>query len=218
MIVTFEGAPAVGKSTIASVLKDEHGCYVVPEVNKLFGKDNRESDLWYYQKQIERWHIASRSANDAMLSILDGDVFQPVWFGLTFPDEHWGCFDTIVSFYRKMLDGKRVSFPTKYVYFHVPEQVRANREFERSSLLGRSSAAIEKKISRFQHFSALQKDYFTGLKEEFPELVLFHESNEISRSIEQILSCDDSHQYKDSDIFDFMIERCRVNTRAKGNS
>ncbi|ESP91483.1 MULTISPECIES: hypothetical protein [Pseudoalteromonas] len=217
MIVTFEGAPAVGKSTIASALKDKHGCYVIPEVNKLFGKDNRESDLWYYQKQIERCHIASSSASDAMISILDGDVFQPVWFGITFPDENWGCFDTIVSFYRKMIDEKQVSFPNKYVYFHVPEALRANRERGRSSLLGRSSEEIEKKIMRFQRFSALHKDYFSDLKAEFPELVCFHESNDISRSIESVLSCVDTHQYKDSDIFDFMIERCRVRTRTIEN-
>lgn len=143
MVVTFEGAPAVGKSTVAGKLSDFHSCYTVPEVNKLFGKEDRISDLWYYQKQVERWNLANENQDYSVLSILDGDVFQPIWFGALFPNENWGNFKQKVNFYSEMLDKKNIDFPNIYVYFHLEEGVRAEREIERSVLLGRSQEVIE---------------------------------------------------------------------------
>jgi deoxyadenosine/deoxycytidine kinase len=125
MIITFEGGPASGKSTVASELENSYGCCTVPEVNKLFGKESRSSDLWYYQKQAERWQLALQNQESKRLSILDGDLFQPIWFSSLFPDENWGDFDAKVNFYSEMLQQGKVGFPNVYVYFHIEEHVRA---------------------------------------------------------------------------------------------
>lgn len=206
MVITFEGAPAVGKSTIAGKLSDLHGCYTVPEVNKLFGKENRISDLWYYQKQVERWNLAINNQVNSVFSILDGDIFQPIWFSVLFPNENWGSFKQKVDFYSEMLDRKNIDFPNKYVYFHIAEGVRAEREIERSLLLGRSEEAIERKISRYSDFASLQGEYFADLQKEFPALVVFLELSNVDCSSRDILSFSESAQYPSKEIFQFMVD------------
>jgi deoxyadenosine/deoxycytidine kinase len=209
MIITFEGAPAVGKTTISEELMVTHDCYIVPEVNKLFGKDKRESDLWYYQKQIQRWHLSTQSHHSKTLSLLDGDVFQPVWFSALFPDEDWGSFEKMVKFYSDMLDKNLVGFPHKYLFFHTEERVRAQRETSRSKRQGRSPQATLKKINRYRDFAISQYTYFSDLKQRFPELVVFLEATDKAESIKTILNCSMAHPYQDREIFKFIIDWCR---------
>lgn len=158
MILTFEGGPATGKSTVADKLASTHACYTVPEVNKLFCKENRISDICYYQKQCERWALSLQGQESAVLSILDGDVFQPIWFGLLFPSESWEDFGEMVNFYSDMLERNQIGFP--------------------------------------------------NIKQEFPGLVLFLESNNIKSSVETILSSTKELHYDDREIFTFIIDWC----------
>jgi len=209
MIFTFEGAPAVGKTTISEKLNSDHDCYVVPEVNKLFGKENRKSDLWYYQKQIERCQLSILNQSSPTLSILDGDVFQPIWFSSLFPDEDWGDFEKMVDFYRDMIEKTEISFPNKYIYFHTKERVRALRETGRSKLRGKNAEEIIEKIDRYRDFSISQREYFSALKDEFPKLVIFMESSDKKVSIQKILSYSTVHKYNDREIFEFIIEWCK---------
>jgi deoxyadenosine/deoxycytidine kinase len=209
MILTFEGAPAVGKSTVSANLHKLHGSYVVPEVNKLFGKENRESDLWYYQKQVERWKIATSNKKENKLVILDGDVFQPIWFNALFSEENWGNFDNIVEFYRPMVVTHKILFPSGYVYFHVGEELRSEREFERSTALGRSHESIVKKIVRYSKLATFQERYFSNLSNEFPGLVFFLESKDITISTQTINSYSKSHNYDGIDIFEHIVLWCR---------
>ena len=205
MKLVFEGAPAVGKSTVSKALKSHHNCYVVPEVNVLFGKENKESQLWYYQKQVERWNMALESGSES-IRVLDGDIFQPVWFNYLFPDEDWGCSEEMIEFYLAMLKTNQISFPDKYIFFHIDEKTRAVREMERSKKLGKSSEHINRKIKRYRKFSIQQYDYFFKLSEAFPDLVVFIESNDISESVDKVLSLSQPHNYKDSDIFQFILD------------
>ncbi|PAJ72468.1 hypothetical protein CJF42_20965 [Pseudoalteromonas sp. NBT06-2] len=209
MILTFEGGPAIGKSTIANKLENSHGCYTIPEVNKLFGKENRISDLWYYQKQAQRWELALHNQESTVLSILDGDIFQPIWFSSLFPGKNSESFDETVNFYSEMMLQDKVGFPNAYIYFHAEERVRAKRERERSVILGRSQKSIEQKISRYCDFTTLQKQYFSDLKKEFPDLVIFLESNEIESTIQSILSFSKRQQNDHWKIFNFIVEWCR---------
>lgn len=209
MIITFDGAPATGKSTVADMLANSHACYTVPEVNALFGKENRISDLWYYQKQSERWDLVVQSQESTILSILDGDIFQPIWFSSLFPDENWGDFDEIVHFYSEMLKQDKVGFPDMYVYFHTEEWIRADRERARSACFGRSLESIEQKIARYRDFSTLQKMYFSELKKEFPDLVVFLNSNDLDNSIKSILSASKKQPYDGREILNFIIDWCR---------
>lgn len=209
MIFTFEGAPASGKSTVSEALATAHGCYIVPEVNKLFGKENRTSDLWYYQKQALRWDLAKQNQNTTSLSILDGDVFQPLWFSSFYPDENWGHFDDIVKFYATILKHGSIGLPNMYVYFHTEERIRAEREKERSMCLGRSPETVMKKIVRHRDFAIIQKAYFSDLKAEFPDLVVFLESSNLANSMQSILSYTQKRQYKNTDIFNFIVDWCK---------
>jgi hypothetical protein len=213
VIVAFEGAPAIGKTTVSEELKTSCDCHVVPEVNTLFGKENRTSDLWYYTKQIERCRLSKQNQHSATLSILDGDVFQPIWFSALFPDENWGDFEQMVTYYRETLDQGLLSFPDKYVFFHAQEKTREQRETLRSERLGRSGDSILKKIRRYRGFAVSQRDYFSCLNEEFPDLVCFLESESKTKSARSILSCSTGHQYQDKELFDFVVTWCRKKRR-----
>ena len=212
MIVTLEGAPAVGKSTVAAHLQSAHGCYVVPEANKLFGKDNRETNLRYCQKQVERWRLAKQERSQNF-SILDGDIFQPIWFSALFADEDWGDFDQIVNFFNLALRDGSIEFPDLYIFFFVDENLRAQREFERSEALGRSYESAVKKIAKYRQFAGLQKEYFSDLRKKFPELVFFLESKDLFGSAERIVSCRKGHGYQGEDIRRFIVDWCREKKR-----
>ncbi len=216
MKLVFEGAPAVGKSTVSNVLKSNHNCQVIPEVNVLFGKECLDSHLCYYQKQVERWSLATSKPDLESISIFDGDIFQPVWFSYLFSDEDWGCFDEMNEFYLSMLQSKQISFPDKYVFFYIDENTRVVRETERSKLLGKNSEQINRKIQRYSNFSIQQYDFFYKLREYFPDLVVFIESNDISDSVDRVLSLSEPHSYKCLDIFQFILdwgkERCEQST------
>ena len=203
MKLVFEGAPAVGKSTVSKALKNHHHCQVVPEVNVLFGKE-MDTHLWYYEKQVERWNLATVGAEK--LSVLDGDIFQPVWFKTLFSDEDWGSYEEMIEFYLAMLKDKRISFPDKYVFFYIDEKTRAARERKRSEKRGKSADHIRQRIERYRKLAVQQYDYFLKLSDAFPDLVVFIESSDISTSVDNVLSLSLPHNYKDSDIFQFILD------------
>lgn len=207
MIITFEGAPAVGKSTVASHLESSYGCSAIPEVNKLFGKDNRDDDLWYFQKQVERWQLALQG--DHKLTILDGDIFQPIWFNSVFSKNDWCDIDKMFEFYSQMVKAGKIQFPDTYVYFYIREELRSQREQERGNALGKSSEAILNKINRYSKFAAFQERYFSDLNKEFPGLVTFLESKDILGSTQAVTSIQASHNYDSSDIFQYIILWCK---------
>jgi predicted ATPase len=78
-IISIEGAPGVGKSTIAAALA-RLGAFVVPEVNQLFAEPKPEPPDWYYDRQNARWEMAQLKAAQGRLAVLDGDPFSQ--FGL----------------------------------------------------------------------------------------------------------------------------------------
>ena len=78
MIITLEGAPAVGKSTIARELESGSGFKRIPEVNELFkSRPENESSDWYAKQQLKRMSLTGLSAERC---VFDGDPFQVVWF------------------------------------------------------------------------------------------------------------------------------------------
>jgi hypothetical protein len=211
MIVTFEGSPAVGKSTVANFMQNDKGCYVVPEVNKLFGKrtGSAYSNTWYLQKQVERWLLAKEREHLDQLCILDGDVFQPVWFNTCFWSENWGNLDDTVGFFKSALESKLVDLPDKYVLFYVDENTRVQREYSRCLGLGKTREYADQKVARYSQFSQFQMDYFSALNSEFPELVSFLESSDIARSTEQILHQTREVQYDSLEVLEYMTDWCR---------
>ncbi len=209
MIIGFEGAPAVGKSTVATFLKNNHNYHVVPEANQLFGKQNRSSDLWYYQKQIERQALAVQACQQNKVAILDGDVFQPLWFNALFMSKNSHQFEKLIGFFSSMFKAKKITFPDRYVYFEIDENIRQERECLRSKILGKSDALIRKKINKYSDFAKKQKPYFMSIAEHFPNKVYFLPSDDIYSSAKTIVSFKQLNNDNDEEIFDLMVSWCR---------
>ncbi|HEX3522603.1 MAG TPA: hypothetical protein VHT52_11020, partial [Stellaceae bacterium] len=80
-IICLEGASAAGKTTLSRAIAARMGAAVIAEVWALFERPSPEPPLWYLERQVERWRFAVESAGKHGLSILDGDPFQPLWYG-----------------------------------------------------------------------------------------------------------------------------------------
>jgi len=59
MIICFEGASAVGKTTLSQRFSEDY--LIVPEVNLLWDRESSDSELWYYEKQVQRFHMCETS-------------------------------------------------------------------------------------------------------------------------------------------------------------
>lgn len=181
MILCFEGAPAVGKSTLAATLREQAGWLVVPEVNQLFGRPppgpRRQAD--YLALTLQRWALAQAASAEGRTVLLDGDVLQPLWFQACYADEDWGGLAATLDFYREALAAGRFGWPSRYVFVFIDETTRAQRERERGALRGRSATEIEAKIDRYRPLVRFQRDYFAALRAAFPALVLEIESRDL---------------------------------------
>jgi hypothetical protein len=110
-IISFEGPPAVGKTTTSAYLSRHHNALVIPEVNRLFARPDHEADDWYFHRQIARWEMALRSDDHNRLIVLDGDPFQPLWFNWIFAHEPWQPLEEVVAFYRPHIEAGHIGFP-----------------------------------------------------------------------------------------------------------
>lgn len=117
-IICFEGPSGIGKTTMGQLLSSEYN--IVPEVNLLFERPENEPTHWYLEKQVERYNICQKSNT---LSILDGDIFQPIWY-------NWVCnYPTAFlpktathTFYKEQLSAGKIQFPDLYIIFYVEEK------------------------------------------------------------------------------------------------
>jgi hypothetical protein len=98
-IICFEGASAVGKTTTADCFKTTGGAFVVPEVNLLFERPEDAPPEWYFERQVQRWQIAQEQSSFYRLVILDGDLFQPLWYSWAYNFDRLAEF----GFYRAIL-------------------------------------------------------------------------------------------------------------------
>jgi len=78
-IICFEGPSGIGKTTMGKLLSDIYN--IVPEVNQLFERKDKEPKYWYHERQVERYELCTKAKSK---SILDGDIFQPIWY-------NWVC-------------------------------------------------------------------------------------------------------------------------------
>lgn len=120
-IICFEGASAVGKTATAQRFKEQRGAFVVPEVNLLFERPTNESAEWYFERQVERFEIAQEQSRTHEIVILDGDVFQPLWYGWAFDFAGWQSLDFCERFYKQKIENKTIDFPDCYFVFSAEE-------------------------------------------------------------------------------------------------
>ncbi len=204
MILSFEGVPAVGKSTTSTHLQREHGVVIVPEVNRLFARPKRESKDWYLHRQVARYEMASFRARASGLIVLDGDPYQPLWYNWIFADEDWNSVSYNRSFYRPEIEEGRMGFPDRYVFFRTSPERLKSRVFGRGRERGRTEERIQRSYQRGLRIERGQKEYFNALGSEFPGLVYFLESTEVSTSAREILSLAVEVKPHPLAIFDFL--------------
>ena len=117
-IICLEGASAAGKTTLSDEIAVRTGAAVIAEVWALFA---RPSPLWYLEKQVERWRIALKSAEKHGLAILDGDPFQPLWYGWAYGFIEPHTLTTVTSFYHDAIAAGSLAFPDRYIFLAVSE-------------------------------------------------------------------------------------------------
>lgn len=167
MIAAFEGAPGVGKSTIAASLRRQ-GVSVVPEVNKLFLRPVEEPADWYLDRQNARWEIAAQAERDGRVALLDGDPLQPLWFGWLYLDERWTSVTTAASFFIERVKTGRMRVPDRYFLLTLDEAERANRLHAREVGRGSANADAVAKVARYASFALPQRRFFEALSQRFP--------------------------------------------------
>ena len=144
MIICLEGPSAVGKTTTCAALAEQMSVCIVPEVNALFARPAEASPTWYLERQAARWEIAQKqSANQP--AILDGDVFQPLWYNWAYGFVDWQNLEALSKFFRPRIEAGTLGFPDCYVYLFTDEtelrrrkeadQTRTRRNFEAHSRL-----------------------------------------------------------------------------------
>ncbi|QKE71421.1 chloramphenicol acetyltransferase [Arthrobacter citreus] len=120
MIICFEGASAVGKTTTSNEISKSTNTYVSPEVNLLFNRPKAESNIWYLERQVVRWQIAKEKSIYYDTVILDGDIFQPLSYNWCFDFKVFNqSLDFIADFYRTEIKNGRIGFPDKYFYLYT---------------------------------------------------------------------------------------------------
>ncbi len=117
--------------------------------------------------------------------ILDGDPFQPLWYSWVFSDaETAASTDEIRAFYTRAVHSGRIRFPDCYVHFHADGETLLQRRLVRDAAEG--EATITMKFHKWQRMSVPVQRYFEHLSAQFPDRVLFIESETLTGNQAQI--------------------------------
>jgi hypothetical protein len=112
--------------------------------------------MWYLERQVERWRFAVESAGKDGLSILDGDPFQPLWYGWAYGFIEPHALTTVTSFYHDAIAAGNLAFPDRYILLTVAEpELRRRKQGDTS----RSRRNFAKHVSLLRH----QPRYFAAM-------------------------------------------------------
>lgn len=162
MIICFEGPSAVGKTTLCQHLRNNF--LTIPEVNLLFKSPIKTSKFWYYDKQFKRFALANTANQSA---ILDGDIFQPLWYNWTygFPTQFPNLEETI-QYYKIGLTHSLIQFPDLYFVFTASTETLIQRkEGDRSRRRGNFAKHLKLLQTQEKYFRFLQEQ--TNIQVEF---------------------------------------------------
>ena len=128
-VICFEGPSGIGKTTMCNLLSGKFN--VVPEVNLLFKRRDKEPKFWYYERQLDRYQLCKKSKS---ISILDGDIFQPIWYNwvCNYPANFASKKETH-DFYKNKLSEGKIAFPDLYIIFYCNEkELRFRKENDKT--------------------------------------------------------------------------------------
>ena len=178
----LEGAPATGKSTVSKFLAEHHGFYRIAEVNELFpDRPDPEPEYWYCERQLDRCELARVHQK----SILDGDLFQPVWFSWIYPDRGFADWSKSLGFFQSHAES--IVLPSNVAHLHIDDVERFERERGREKLRGRNQEQFLLKWSRYSDFGAPQTALFEAMSREYPGWVISLEVIELQSTVRRLL-------------------------------
>lgn len=192
VVICFEGPSGIGKTTLSNLLSESYT--VVPEVNLLFERKENEPKYWYYEKQIERFHLCKKSSKD---SILDGDIFQPIWYNwvCNYPPKFVQKEETHAFYIQKIREGK-LKFPDVYIIFDVGEdELRARKERDKT----RQRRNFEKHLTIIEPL----KSYYRFLEKETPVEMRFIHYDTVENTKRKVLNTLD--KIKNNNIDDLSV-------------
>lgn len=175
-MICFEGPSAVGKTTTANAFKADCGAFIVPEVNELFDTPRDAPADSYLERQVERWAIALEQNRSNRLVVLDGDPFQPLWYGWTYGYEGQQNLDFMKQFYRPRILDKTIAFPDSYSIFGTNEDELRKR---RKSDPFRQQRGCEKHLGMIEP----QQRYFYTMSSFSPSRVCSLEAETVETNI-----------------------------------
>jgi len=180
-IICFEGASAVGKTSLSKYLSENFNAYVIPEVNLLFQRTPDEPKFWYFEKQVERWELAVKATENYQIVILDGDPFQPLWYNWAYSFDVLQPLNSIAHFYREKLADGKIAFPDKYFILTVSNDDLRNRKINDTS-------RTRKNFERHLQFIKPQLAFFDFIKSINNDLVEFIENLEIEKTAAKVIN------------------------------
>ena len=178
-IICFEGPSAVGKTTTADAFRADYEAFVVPEVNALFSRPEDEPADWYLERQVERYSIAQENNKANRTVILDGDPFQPLWYGWVYGYVTQQRLDFMEQFYGPRILAGTIAFPDLYIVFGTSENELGSR---------RKSDTSRRRVNFEKHLKIIepQQRYFHAMNRFSPGRVQFLEAESVHRNLEFI--------------------------------
>jgi deoxyadenosine/deoxycytidine kinase len=180
-IICFEGASAVGKTSLSKYLAENFNAYVIPEVDLLFQRTPNEPKFWYFEKQVERWELAFKAAKNYQIVILDGDLFQPLWYNWAYNFDVLQSLESTAGFYREKLTDGKIAFPDKYFILTANNDDLRNRKIYDAS-------RTRKNFERNLQFIKPQLAFFDFIKSINYDLVEFIENREIEKTAAKVIN------------------------------
>lgn len=207
MIICLEGPSAVGKTTTCSALAEQMDAYIVPEVNALFERPTDAPPNWYLERQVERWAIAQKQSANNRLTVLDGDVFQPLWYNWAYDFVGWQDLDVLSEFFRPRIEAGALGFPDCYIcLFTNKAELRRRKEADQT----RTRRNFDAHLKLVQ----AQSRYFGAMSHIAPSLVHQVEAEGVETNVSRIsdkTAAPTENGRNDLRLFDSMIDWLRTN-------
>lgn len=190
-ILTLEGPSSVGKTTTAKAFCETESAVRVPEVNERFDITQNDSTTWYYERQCDRWRRAVELEEEYEVVILDGDVFQPLWYNWSIrslPEDErtldpFASMETISDFYRRTLSDREIGFPDRYYVLTADERTLRHRK-------ANDETRARNNFEAHVRIADAQRAYWNYLQSQSPDRLRFVQATSVAETRTR-LSCDD---------------------------